>query len=124
MKDNKGFTLIEVVITIVIVSLTLVITTNLIRNTFSANDDVTYKIMKNNIVSAGYTYVEECTNGIIDCDFDYISNNKFSANVLKQYGYFENLNSPIDNRDLSECLILDAKSENGVILVNLDDQCY
>ena len=42
----------------------------LIRNTFSANDDVTYKIMKNNIVSAGYTYVEECTNGIIDCDFD------------------------------------------------------
>ena len=122
--NNKGFTLIEVTITIVIVSIILLVTTNLITNTLAASEKTTYKLVKNNIVSAAQQYVQECTNGIIKCDFDYKNNNTFKASILKQYGYFENLKSPIDNRDLGECLILKAVSDNGVILIDLEDKCY
>ncbi len=124
MKNNKGFTLIEVVVTIVIISLILTITTNLISNTLAASEKTTYTLLKNNIVSAGYTYVEECTNEIIQCDFDYQNNNIFTANTLKKYGYFTNLDSPIDNKDLSDCLILKATKENGVVVIDLEDKCY
>ena len=122
--NNKGFTLIEVVISIVIISLILIVTTNLITNTLAASENTTYKLVKNNIISAGYRYIEECTNGVIQCDFNYKNKNKFNASVLKQYGYFNNLTSPIDNKDLGECLILEAKQENGVILIDLKDKCY
>lgn len=124
LKNNKGFTLVEVVASLVIISLILVIATKLVNNTLSATENTTYKIMKNNIIEAGSKYISECTNGIIGCDFDYDSNNTFSASVLKQYGYFNNLNSPIDNQYLGDCLILEAMLENGVIVVELDDRCY
>lgn len=124
LKENKGFTLVEVVVSLVIVSLVLVIATRLVSNTLSATENTTYKLMKNNIIEASSRYISECTNGIIDCDFDYDTNSTFSASVLKQYGYFNNLNSPIDNRYLGDCLILKAILENGVIVTTLDDKCY
>ena len=83
-----------------------------------------YKLLKNNIVSAGYEYVSECTNGILDCNFDFNDNNKFKAGVLKQYGYFNNLNSPIDNKNLEDCLILEVTKDNGVVVIELEDKCY
>lgn len=124
MRNNRGFTLIEVVVSIVVVSLILLITTNLVTTTLAASDDTTYKLIKNNIVSAGYKYVNECSNGIIECDFDFENNNVFSANVLKKYGYFTNLNSPIDNKGLGNCLILKATKDDGVVLIDLEDKCY
>jgi len=122
--NNKGFTLIEVVITVVIISLVLFITTNLLSNTLAASENTTYKLVKNNIVSASYEYVRECTNGIMECNFDFDDNNTFKASVLKQYGYFDDLNSPIDNKDLGECLILKATKDNGVVVIDLEDKCY
>ena len=38
--------------------------------------------------------------------------------------FFNNLTSPIDDKDLGDCLILKAKQENGVILIDLEDKCY
>ena len=122
--NNRGFTLIEVVITIVIISLILTITANFISSSLALSSDETYKLMKNNIVSVSYNYVDECTNNIIDCDFDFQDNNEFKASVLKKYGYFDKLNSPIDNKDLGECLILKAFKNNGVVVVELEDNCY
>lgn len=124
MKDNKGFTLIEVIITLVIISFILIITANLITNTLASSEETTYKLVKNNIITASYKYIDECTNGIINCDFNYETNNTFKASVLKQYGYFNNLNSPIDNQYLGECLILKAVLENGVVVIDLEDKCY
>lgn len=124
MKNNKGFTLIEVLITIVIISLILLITTNLISNTLAASENTTYKLLKNNLVSTSYKYVEECTNNLIECNFDFQNNNTFTASVLKQTGYFNNLNSPIDGKDLSDCLILTATKNNGVVVIDLKDECY
>ena len=124
MTNNKGFTLIEVIVTVVVLSLILIITTNLITTTLAASENTTYKLIKNNIVSAGYKYVDECSNGIIECNFDYQNNNTFKASILKQYGYFNDLNSPIDNKDLSDCLILTATKDDGVVLIELEDKCY
>ena len=124
MTNNKGFTLVEVVITIAIISLVLVITTNLISSTWAASENTTYKLLKNNIISTSYKYVEECTNEIIECNFDFQNNNTFTAGVLQQYGYFNNLNSPIDNKELNDCLILTATKNNSAVIIDLEDKCY
>ena len=124
MKNNQGFTLIEVIITIVLISLVLVIAANLVTNTLAASSNTTYKLVKNNIINASYQYIEECNNQIIDCHFDFQNNNTFKASVLKQYGYFNNLNSPIDDKDLGDCLIIKATKENGVVIIDLEDRCY
>lgn len=124
MKSNKGFTLIEVIITIVLVSLVLIMTTSLISDTLASTEDTTYKLVKNNIISASKQYVEECTNGIIKCNFDYETNNTFKASILKQYGYFTDLKSPIDGKNLGECITLKATKNNGVVLIDLEDKCY
>lgn len=124
MIDNKGFTLIELLVSLVIISIILVITSNLISNTLAISEKDTYKLFKNNVVSVSYDYVNECTNGIIKCEFDFQNNNSFTADVLQSYGYLENLNSPIDNKDLGKCLVLSAVKDNGVVVVDLEDNCY
>lgn len=122
--NNKGFTLIEVLSVLVLVSIVLLSVFLTFGSTMSASKEEAYKLMKNNIVSAGYDYVNECNLGTIVCDFSYDSNNKFNAKALQNAGFFTNLESPIDGKDLSSCLILDVSKSNGVIIVNLTDNCY
>ena len=122
--NNKGFTLIEVLSVLVIISIVLVVAVKNISNTVSLSKDESYKIMKKNIILASNTYINVCTTGIIDCDFSFESNNHFSAKVLKEKGYFKNLISPIDNKNLEDCLIINAKKENGVIIAEIEDNCY
>ena len=124
MSNNRGFTLIEVVITVVIISLILVISGNLITSTLSISENEAYKLLKNNVVNISYNYVNECTNGIIDCEFDFLDNSQFEASVLKKYGYFDDLSSPIDGKDLGKCLILEVSRDNGVVVIELEDKCY
>ncbi len=122
--NNKGFTLLEVLAVLVIISLITIFVLNQISSTFSVSKEETYKIMKNNIVSASYDYIKECTAGLIDCNFSFEHNNRFTARVLKENGYFKTMESPIDNKELGDCLILEATKDNGVILVDLIDTCY
>ena len=75
-------------------------------------------------MSAGYDYINECKLGSIECNFSYEFNNTFQAGTLRNVGLFTNLESPIDGKDLSSCLILEATKSNGVIVVNLIDNCY
>ena len=93
-------------------------------STMSASKEETYKLMKNNIISVSYDYINECKLGTIECDFSFDSNNKFNAKVLQNFGFFDNLKSPIDGKDLSDCLILEATKSNGVTVINLIDSCY
>ena len=123
-KNNKGFTLIEVLGTLVLVSIVVGIGVMTIGKSLSASKEESYKLMKNNIVSAGYDYVSECTLGTIVCDFSFTSNNTFKARDLYNVGFFKNLESPIDGADLGDCLVLEANKSNGVIVINLMDNCY
>jgi len=95
-----------------------------INSTLSVGKNESYKIMKNNIVSAGYSYVSECKQGLLDCEFSFENNPKFSAKVLKESGYFTDFTSPLDGKNLEDCLFLEATFENGVVSVLLIDQCY
>lgn len=122
--NNKGFTLVEVLGVLVIIAAITVIAIHNLGGTMSASKEETYKIMKNNIISAGYTYIKECEAGTTECDFSYSENNRFSASNLKESGYFNDLESPLDGKDLGNCLILEATKTNGVTTIDLIDKCY
>ena len=122
--NNKGFTLIEVLGVFVIISFITLIVFHNISKTMSIGQNEGYKLMKNNIISAGYNYINECNQGIVECEYSPKSEYTFPAKILHDKGYFQNLESPIDKTDLGECLILTAKKENGVLIIDLIDNCY
>ena len=122
--NNKGFTLTEVISVLVIISLILIITMRSFNQTVSLSKEDSYKIMKKNLISAAENYVKECDIKTIECEFSFENNNQFPVKVLKENGYFKNLNSPIDDKDLSNCLIMEATKENGVIMLQIIDNCY
>ena len=122
--NNKGFTLVETLAVIVIISIVTIIAAHSFGKTLSINKEEAYKIMKTNIIKTSETYIKECISGTIPCDFSKKKNNVFPAKVLKENGYFKDLNSPIDGKDLSNCLVIEIKINNGVIVSNLQDNCY
>ena len=125
MKDNRGFTIIEVLATIIIISLISTIVSRFIGSTLTISQNEAYEIMKNNIISASEDYLKECGNGILECNITWTNNKtSFSAIELKNSGYFKSLESPIDGKDLSNCLNIKAEKENVTIKVNLIDNCY
>lgn len=122
--NNKGFTLIEVLCVVVLTSVIIILVFTTFGTTFSATRDEAYKIMKNNLLTAGYNYINECILGSIKCDFSFKDKNQFTARDLYNYGYFEKLESPIDGKNLGSCMILEATKDNGVVSINLIDNCY
>lgn len=122
---NKGFTLTEMIVALAIITIISVTIISYIGNTLSLNKEEAYKIMKSNIVSVSYNYITECDNQLIECDYQWENNQTmFNASVLKNSGYIKDLNSPIDDNDLSNCLVVKATRFNGVITVTLEDNCY
>ena len=122
--NNKGFTLIEILAVLVLVSIVTVVVVDNISFSMSLGRNEAYRLMKNNVISAGYHFIDECTQGTIQCDFSFEKNNTFKARVLEESGYFDDLKSPIDGAYLGDCLSLSAKKENGVTVVDIIDQCY
>lgn len=125
MLDNKGFTLIEALIMFVLISLVSIFVIKNITGTLSISKKESYKIMKSNIITSSYDYLRECSLGTIECYMIWNDNKtSFTAKSLESSGYFKNLNSPIDNKYLGDCLIIKATKNNGVYDVSIDDTCY
>ena len=122
--NNKGFTLIELLAVLVLVSFASIFVVNYVHSTLSIGKDESYQIMQKNIISSSYDYINECNAAVIDCDFSLDDEIEFKASILRDMGYFKNLNSPIDGRDLGECLVVKARREQGAISVDLIDLCY
>ena len=122
--DNKGFTIVEVLTTLVIVSLLTITIGSIINSTLASGKEESYSLMKKNIITASNNYINECNAGIIECDFSYDSNNTFYVKKLEEYGYFENLESPIDGIYLGDCLLVKATYDNGASVIDLEDKCY
>ena len=122
--NNRGFTLIEMLAVLAVIAIVSFVIIHNVSSSWSVGKEEAYKLMKNNVVSAAYTYIKECEAETILCDFSFEENNQFKAIVLQQKGYFNNLNSPIDGIDVSECLILKANKTDDVIVVDLIDNCY
>lgn len=122
--NNKGFTLIEVLSSLVLVSIIIYCVLISLNTTMSASKEETYKLMKNNIISLSYDYINECNLKTIECEFSFADNNQFKAIELQNTGFIKSLDSPIDGKYLGECLILKATKSNGVTVVDLIDNCY
>lgn len=114
----------EVLSVLVVISLVLIIVVRNFNMTASLGREESYKIMKRNIVSASKDYINECQAKTIECDINLKENNQFPAKILKEKGYFKNLKSPLDGKNLEDCLIIEVKIENSVIVTNLQDNCY
>lgn len=122
--SNKGFTLIELLAALVMIAIISFVMIHNIYSSWSVSKEEAYKIMKNNIVSAAYTYVKECEAKTISCDFSFENQNQFKAAILQEKGYFKNLSSPIDGKNVGECLTLKSNKSNGVIVIDVIDKCY
>lgn len=122
--NNKGFTLIEVLGAVLLISVVMIVISSQISSSLAVSKEKSYSLMKKNLISVSYDYIQECNQGLITCDFSFEDNNTFSAVVLKNSGYFSDLESPMDGKYLGDCLIFHAKKENGVTIVDLEDTCY
>lgn len=129
--NNKGFTLIEVLCVIFLISIFFFGSFMVISNTFSITDEKAYEILKENIITQTKTYINECDNNIVNCSNDYkwVSDNdkmitNINLSILKKYKYFDtdNFINSITNKDISNCLnIIVIKDKYSNIEVNLDD---
>ena len=129
--NNKGFTLIEVLCLIFLISILFVASFLVINDTLSITDEKAYQIVKENIILQTKTYIDECENNMIDCKNDYkweeINNNKITfinLSLLKKYNYFDSneIINPLTKKDLSSCLkIKVTKNEYSSISILLDE---
>lgn len=120
--NNKGFTLIEVISVVVIISCIGIIITFCVKNTFSMTTNEAYNIMKSNIVSAASNYVQECNSGIMKCNLS--ENTSISVDLLVENGYLRDLKSPKDGKNLNLCLFFKFRMQDGSVIVDLIDSCY
>ena len=125
--NNKGFTLIEMLLTITMIALIVVVVSFSINSTLSISKEKSYDILKNNIINMANMYIMECEANTINCSNDYVWNDNktsFYANklVLRGYSSQEELINPINEKDISNCLIVNVLvDENKVYTVSLDD---
>ena len=122
--NRNGFTIIEVLGVIVLISIVTIVISFYVRSSMAIGVENSYKLMKNNLVSVSYSYIQECEQGMITCDFSFDNNNTFKAYSLLNSGYVNSLESPIDGKYLGDCLVFYVKKENGVTIVDLKDSCY
>ena len=125
MKDNRGFTLIEVLATIIVISIIGIFVAKFIGSTLTLSQNEAYEIMKKNIISSSSNYIKECDSQILNCGLTWNDNEtSFYATELENSGYFKNLKSPLDGKYLGTCLQIIATKENGTVEVDLIDYCY
>ena len=122
--NQKGFTIIEVLGVVFLISVVTIVISSQINSSLAVSKEKAYSLMKKNLISVSYNYIQECSQGLITCDFSFEDNSTFSAIVLQNSGYFSKLESPIDGKYLGDCLIFHAKKENGMTIVDLEDTCY
>lgn len=121
--NNKGFSLIELIITISLIALVSIIVVNLGKNTLSLTEEEAYKILQTNIINATDKYILECENKIIECPNEW-NNNKMSIDAINliEAGYFDTLISPITNKDISNCLVIEVKLDNNEYKYKMNDK--
>lgn len=119
---NKGFSLIELLATIVLLSLIVGIAAYSVTTVINKSKEKDYQLLVKEIKNAVELYYQECkySNGVgIDCPeaIDFMGNDSYSItlNDLVEYGYLKAngddedgdgiLVNPIDNEYIGECSI-------------------
>ena len=134
-KDRRGFTLVELIATLVVLALVMSIGSYTIVNLINKSKDENYKILIENINSAANLYYQECRYGdnIVTCNGSYDSENDIytlsdvSLGMLVTNGFLKGngegdsklttLVNPNDNQEISGCEIKITYS-NGELQVS------
>ena len=138
--NNKGFTIIELIASIIILSLVLGIGSYSVISIIRTSKQKNYESLISNIKDAVETYVIECKfaseedDDTIDCNMEQIPLGK-----LVEYGYLSGngkngddvytLVNPMDNTSIADCLIgynYDYNDSSKILIIpvtNSDDSC-
>lgn len=122
--NKKGFTLVELIATIVVLALVVSISAYAITNIINSAKEKNYKLLIKNIKDASETYYQECkykysNNSGITC------NDNVTLQELVNYGYLKGngtkdnkmvIVNPKDNINIGECSIA-IKYENGKLTI-------
>lgn len=127
--NNKGFTLVELIATIVVLALVMGLASYSIVGIIKRSKEKNYELLVTNIKDAAETYYQECRyakNSAISC---YPNDNTYTITLgnLVEYGYLKGnskdsddkytLVNPLDDVDISECII-QIRYNNGKINVS------
>ena len=120
--NKKGFTLVELIATIVVLALVVSISAYAITNIINSAKEKNYELLIKNIKDASETYYQECkysNNSGITCD------DTVKLQDLVNYGYLKGngtkddkmeIVNPKNNKDIGECSIA-VKYENGKLTI-------
>lgn len=124
--NDKGFTLIELIATILILALVMSIATYSITNVIKRSKEENYNILINNIKDGAEVYYQECkyaNNSGISCS---LSNGSYVITLgdLVKYNYLKGndadnqyvIVNPKNDEDIGSCQVKVSYS-NGTILV-------
>ena len=132
--NNKGFTLVELIATIVILVLVMSIGSYAITGLIKKSKETNYKILIENINNAVEGYYQECKYsdvGLIDCP-DAGADGYYSTTLgtLVEYGFLKGnsevgtgankvmtLVNPNDNENISNCIVKYKYGDGKVIVV-------
>lgn len=141
--NKKGFTLVELIATIVLLALVMGIGSYAITNVIKSSKEKDYELLITNIKSGVEAYYQECKysdGGYVDCPLiDGEGYYSIKLGALVEYGYLKGnstissgvnkdkftLVNPSDNADISECLIK-YKYDSGkmkIITSSTGDSC-
>ena len=117
--NKKGFTLVELIATIVVLALVVSISAYAITNIINSAKEKNYELLIKNIKDASETYYQECKYSDITC------NDTVTLRYLVDYGYLKGngtkdnkmvIVNPKDNINIGECSIA-IKYENGKLTI-------
>lgn len=120
--NKKGFTLVELIATIVVLALVVSISAYAITNIINSAKEKNYELLIKNIKDASETYYQECkysNNSGITCDDTVKLQDLVNYGYLKGNGTKDNkmvIVNPKNNIDIGECSIA-VKYENGKLTI-------
>lgn len=130
INNNKGFTLIELIATIVILALVMGISTYSISAIIKNSKEKNYELLINNIKDAAENYYQECkysNNTGITCSTDDEGKLITKLESLVTYGYLKSndtdssssqkIVNPKDNEDITNCQIKITYSGGNINVV-------
>ena len=120
--NKKGFTLVELIATIVVLALVVSISAYAITNIINSAKEKNYELLIKNIKDASETYYQECkysNNSGITCNDNVTLQDLVNYGYLKGNGTGDNkmvIVNPKDNINIGECSIA-IKYENGKLTI-------
>lgn len=120
--NKKGFTLVELIATIVVLALVVSISAYAITNIINSAKEKNYELLIKNIKDASETYYQECkysNNSGITCDDTVTLQELVNYGYLKGNGTKDNkmkIVNPKNNIDIGECSIA-VKYEDGKLTI-------